>query len=204
MDTTATSDYLESSLPALKHLFEALEDYNRFLAQANKEIEKLNSLKTKLNVQFESEDQWSDNANFYFRQLSQRTKHLDHLPDLESRLRPALYGVGATLESMACLAGAILQIAKTILSLHHAGKPIIASVKQVGSQSIVDVIWEGRNHAMHWEEVTPGPKVQAMFKALKVDFELEYRSNTNHCLEILQCLGWTSSNVVANDLKGLI
>ena len=170
-----TEEFLENSRHAIEHLFDAIGDYNRVL-YSNQKLSDL----------FMYRDQWSPNANHYYTQyLNQQQQE-------------------AKVESMSCLAGAVLQIAKQALSLRHSGKPKISGARNIGSQSIVDVIWEGRNHAMHWAEGNPYPKVKDMFDALSTDTGIPIESGKNYCLFILDALCWKSSDDMIADLKELI
>ena len=200
-----TEDYLENSRHAIEHLFDALDDYNRAYIKAQQTVEEIERSKQMLSNLFMYQDQWSPNANHYHAQYVERMKDLNKgqqeaKKDFDQRLEIALESVGATLESMSCLAGAVLQIAKQVLSLRYSSKPKISGARNIGSQSIVDVIWEGRNHAMHWEEGKPHPKVKDMFDALSINLE----PDKNYCLFVLGALGWKSFDAMIADLKELI
>lgn len=54
--------------------------------------------------------------------------------------------------SRASMAGSILQYAKQGISIVHAGLAACPDGRLVGSQPIKKVIWQGRNHALHWED----------------------------------------------------
>lgn len=105
---------------------------------------------------------------------------------------------------MSSLAGSVLQIAKQVISLRHSGKPAIAAARNIGSQSIVEVIWEGRNHATHWDDETPKEKVQNMLNTLSTDLGITIEIGKNNCLSILGTLDWKSSDNVVSDLKLLV
>ena len=111
--------------------------------------------------------------------------------------------IGASIESMSYLAGSVLQIAKQILSLRHGGKPKGIASRRIGSQSLVEVIWEGRNHAMHWEETVPHKKVKEMFDLLASDFGMDVEYGKNNCLSLLGVLSWSSADQVIQDLHEL-
>ncbi len=209
MDTIETKEFIENSRHALEHLFNAIDAYNKVLVSAQKEVEDIEGSKRMLSDLFMYRDQWSPNANHYYIQYMDRMKHLDEKQketkrDLPSRLAKALASIGATIESISSLAGAILQIAKQTLSLRHSGKPNVPTARAIGSQSIIEVIWEGRNHAMHWDESAPRPKVQTMLVSLTNDFGVTIEVGRNNCLSILGVLGWTSTEAVINDLHALI
>lgn len=209
MNTEETKEFIGKSRHALNHLFNAIDEYNNVLESAQQDVEAIEASKQALSDLFMYRDQWSPNANHYYVQYMQRIKQLDEkqkeaATGLTSRLEKALGSIGATVESMSSLAGAILQIAKQVLSLRYSGKPNIFAARDIGSQKIIEVIWEGRNHAMHWDEGEPNKKVQGMLDALSKDLGITIEVGRNNCLSILGALNWSSAEVVVNDLHALI
>ena len=166
-----TEEFIENSRHAIEHLFDALDDYNSAL-----------HLNQTLSGPFMYRDQWSPNANHYYAQYLNKKQQ------------------EAKVESMSCLAGALLQIAKQALSLRHSGKPKISGARNIGSQSIVDVIWGGRNHAMHWDDRVLSIKVTEVLDACSIKPD----PGKNYCLSILDALGWKSPDAMIADLKKLI
>lgn len=63
--------------------------------------------------------------------------------------------------STAVLSGSVLQFGKQGISLVHGGLSSSPAGRPVESQFLRDVIWQGRNHALHWEEGTPHLPVRA-------------------------------------------
>ncbi len=209
MDTIQTKQFFENSRHALDHLFSAINEYNKALVLAQIEVEELENSEKALADLFIYRDQWSINANFHYAQYVERMKNLEqqkHIAsqDISIKLDNALANIGATVDSMSSLAGSILQIAKQIISLRHSCKPNIPNSRNIGNQSIEEVIWEGRNHSMHWEEETPRKKVQDMLDALTNDLGINIVAGSNNSLSILGALGWTSTDSVINDLETLI
>ena len=199
-----TEEFIENSRHAIEHLFDALDDYNSVRIRAQETIEEIEHSKQILSGLFMYRDQWSPNANHYHAQYVERIKDLNKgqqeaKKDFDQRLEIALESIDVSVESMSCLAGAVLQIAKQVLSLRYSSKPKISGARNIGSQSIIDVIWEGRNHAMHWEE-DPRQKVTDMLKALSIKPE----PGKNYCLSILDALCWKSPDDMIADLKKLI
>lgn len=202
-------DFLERTRPAISHIFDAIDVYNECLVLAQKKIEEIDSTKDKLNDLFCYRDQWSPNANHHYAQYMERLEALGKMQleaskDSGERLTKLLSEVDATTESMSNLGGSILQIGKQVLSLRHARKPIITSAKMIGSQSIVEVIWEGRNHSMHWEEGSPRRPVGEMLKKLTQDLGVSIEASKNNSLSILGVLGWNGPDRVLKDLGDLI
>jgi hypothetical protein len=124
-------------------------------------------------------------------------------PDAE-KLTKALFNIGTTIESMSTLAGAVLQIGKQALSLRYAGKPSLPEARFIGTQNIINVIWEGRNHSMHWDEGAPKKRVKNMLNTLETDLGIKIEIGTNNCLSILGALEWKKPEDMISDLKTLV
>lgn len=202
-------EFIENSRPAIEHLFGALGEYNRVLERAQNTVEEIESSKQLLSDLFMYRDQWSPNANHYYAQYMMRMEELekqkaaDQEDDAE-KLEKALFNIGSTVESMSGLAGAVLQIGKQALSIRHAGKPNLPAARTIGIQNIVEVVWEGRNHAMHWDEGTPKVRVKNMLDALATDLNITIEVGKNNCLSILGALEWKKPEDVLSDLKALV
>ncbi|MBS3755252.1 MAG: hypothetical protein KGY56_06085 [Desulfobacterales bacterium] len=120
------------------------------------------------------------------------------------KLEKALFNIGSTVESMSGLAGAVLQIGKQALSIRHTGKPNLPAARKIGTQNIVEVVWEGRNHAMHWDEGSPREPVSNMLNVLETDLNITIEVGKNNCLSILGALEWKKPEDVISDLKALV
>ena len=209
MDTAETTAFIESSRPALDHLFNALDEYNGVLSSAQKEVEAIENSQKALSDLFMYRDQWSPNANHHYAEYVHRMEQLASSQEAAKdeaaeRLESGLAKIGATVESMSSLAGAVLQIAKQVLSLRHSGKPSLTGEKSIGSQNVSEVIWEGRNHAMHWDEGAPRTGVQTMLGKLSADLGVTIHVGSNNSLSILGALGWSSTDDVVRDLEALV
>jgi hypothetical protein len=205
----AAQEFVVNSRHALEHLFAALAEYHKALSHAQQTVEQIERAKQALGDLFMYRDQWSPNANHLYGQYVHRLRILEAKQreagvDQQERLSNALANIGATEESMSALAGAVLQVAKQALALRHGCKPDIVNARRIGSQSVVEVIWEGRNHAMHWDEGAPRNKVKDMLTALTSDVRTTVVPGRNNCLSILGALGWKSANDVVADLEQLI
>lgn len=154
-------------------------------------------------------DQWSPNANHHYAQYVRRMEELEKQKakaqeNNSQNLEKALFNIGATVESMSSLAGAVLQIGKQALSIRHEGKPRLPAARTIGTQNIVEVVWEGRNHAMHWDEGAPRARVKNMLDALANDLDITIEVGKNNCLSILGALAWKTPEDVIYDLRALV
>ena len=202
-------EFIENSRPAIEHLFGALDEYNKVLEKAQTTVEKIESSKQLLSDLFMYRGQWSANANHYYAQYMMRMKELEKQKiaaqeDDARKLEKALFNIGSTVESMSGLAGAVLQIGKQALSIRYKGKPDLPAARTIGTQNIVEVVWEGRNHAMHWDEGAPRGRVKDMLNALTTDLNITIEIGKNNCLSVLGALEWKKSEDVISDLKALV
>jgi len=202
-------EFIKNSRSAIKHLFDALTDYNGVVKKAQATVEEIKMSEQKLSDLFMYREQWSPNANHHYAQYIARMKDLENQKkaaqnnDAE-KLEKALASIGTAIESMSSLAGAVLQISKQSLSLRYSGKPNITGARQIGSQSVVEVIWEGRNRAMHWDDGEPKERVRNMLNALSTDLGITIESGKNNCLSILGALEWKTPGKVESDLRALV
>jgi len=107
--------------------------------------------------------------------------------------------------SHATIAGAILQIAKQGISTVHGGLPSPTRGRQIGSQPIENVIWQGRNQAMHYEEGIFSPQTTRCFATLATEFGPRLTlSQQNLALEVIGVLGWRSQKDYESDMNQLL
>lgn len=202
-------EFIENSRPAIEHLFGALRSYNEVLEKAQTTVEEIERSKQFLSDLFMYRDQWSPNANHHYAQYIMRMEALEKQKkeaqeNDKKKLESALFNIGSTVESMSVLAGTVLQIGKQSLSLRHSGKPNMQGARTIGTQNIVEVVWEGRNHAMHWDEGAPKERVKNMLTSLATDLNITVENGKNNCLSILGALGWKTPENVISDLKALV
>src|SRR5258708_19061647 len=80
--------------------------------------------------------------------------------------------------STAAQSATLLQYGKQGISYVHQELSNCPPGRMVGTQPLRDVIWQGRNHGLHWEVGQPHPPVQRCFDRLAADFDplfSEYR-----------------------------
>lgn len=127
-------------------------------------------------------------------------RHYDRVEEVEKDLGTQIM---ARAMSLGALAGTILQFSKQGLSLVYGAKAKVPAGRMVGSQPLKEVIWEGRNHYMHWEEGKPKPACAACMDKLNQDFQdlVKNYHTTNMSVEVLTILGWDSFDSFAADLR---
>ncbi len=94
--------------------------------------------------------------------------------------------------SIGSLAGSLLQYGKQGISLAHGGLAACPAGPAIGSQSLKDVIWQGRNQSLHWEDGKPHPPVRECFDKLAAEVSSTFADYTdrNMSIDVVEFLGW--------------
>ena len=110
--------------------------------------------------------------------------------------------------SIASLSGALLQYAKQGMSIVYGPRvdDCPDSSRVVGSQNLKQVIWQGRNQAIHWEEGKPHPAVVQCFDALAKDVDVKFADykTKNLAFDVVELLGWTTFDEFRKDVLTLV
>ena len=106
--------------------------------------------------------------------------------------------------SVDALSGTLLQFAKQGISVVHNGVKLCPDGRNLGSQSLKKVIWEGRNQSLHWEEKTHQP-ARICFKNLTREFGLEFAQYgaKNLGFAVINLLNWRSFSDFEADMLSL-
>jgi hypothetical protein len=107
--------------------------------------------------------------------------------------------------SVGSIAGSLLQCAKQGISLCHGGLGRCPNGRAFGSQFLKDVIWQGRNQAMHWEEGNLSPRVRECFDKLAREVKpsfADYRER-NMAVDVIDSLGWVDLTKFRADMHSL-
>jgi hypothetical protein len=108
--------------------------------------------------------------------------------------------------STVALAANVLQFAKQGIVLRFGKQRTgIAAARLIGDVSLDEVIWQGRNQALHWEEGQFSQKVEACFQQLaaKVDPIFSDYKTRNMAFEVIKALGWREFADVECDMLAL-
>jgi hypothetical protein len=108
--------------------------------------------------------------------------------------------------SAGVLAGGLLQIAKQGISDRHGTLDACPAGRNVGSQGLKVVIWQGRNQSMHYEEGSLSASVLACFRVLFTEFggDFDKPLTRNLALDIVKLLGWSDAKQFEVDLTSLL
>lgn len=107
--------------------------------------------------------------------------------------------------SVGSLAGSLLQFAKQGISLVHGGLAHCPNGRPIGSQSLKDLVWQGRNQGLHWEEGKPHPPVQQCFEMLVKEADPKFADykRRNMAIDVVELLGWTDFAKFSIDMHSL-
>lgn len=137
------------------------------------------------------------------------------LDEIQSLYHNALLIINNPLQS---ISQALLQIAKQGISSEHCKNKYDCSTnlanigKQINNKfnvSILDIIWEGRNQSIHYEEANPHSNVRTCFNQLLLDSDIKCQSlvgydlGQNKAYEIVKILDWTDISNYEQDLLSL-
>ena len=130
-----------------------------------------------------------------------------HVAKWNAENREHFAGIVADLVSVsvqvAC--GALLQLSKQTVSIRHGAPPKWPRGRTIGSQPIRDVIWQGRNQAMHADEGKYSAKLLRVFAILEKDFGPRFHVSAGICTsrarEVVEILGWLDPQQFGTDLN---
>lgn len=120
--------------------------------------------------------------------------------DLEAT-KAALEAHALSIDSMA---GSLLQYAKQGIALRFGkNRNGCSDGRTVAGMPLHEVIWQGRNQAMHWEEGHFNAPVERCFAQLsrEADASFEAFHDRSMAYDLVRLLGWQSFEDFENDMK---
>ncbi|WP_109514208.1 hypothetical protein [Pseudomonas ovata] len=120
------------------------------------------------------------------------------------KLSATVRAVLMTEQTMTIVAGTLLQVAKQALSIRYGTsiKDCTANARKVSGEKIQEIIWYGRNQAMHFEEGKGS--WTTLFEALDMVHPGEFTPDPiPRSMEIIELLGWINFGVYEDDMKKL-
>ncbi len=114
----------------------------------------------------------------------------------------AIQRVAAREFSISALSGGLLQFGKQGISLHFGKKRVgCPDGRILDGMPLHEVIWQGRNQALHWEDGSFHPPTKACFQTLaKTDPVFSQYKYRSLAYEIVLHLGWKSLDDFCRDL----
>ncbi|NDV13426.1 hypothetical protein [Crenobacter caeni] len=108
--------------------------------------------------------------------------------------------------SLSALAGSLLQYAKQGIALQYGRqKHGCPAGRNIGSQSLAEVIWQARNQALHWEDGTFTLPVENCFNKLATEVNPvfgDYKLR-NLAYDAVVTFGWRTFSDLERDLLSL-
>jgi hypothetical protein len=211
--TAAEADaFLGACRPTLEHLYEMLKAVLSTSDELKARIQRAQDRYDRLSGQLQDTSDWSWTAQFYYSKFTSAVessrRECEELNDPkrpERERQAAIAQLQATEESIDIVAGSVLQLPKQLLSFRFGKKADVpAGARQVGTQSVVEVIWEGRNHVLHWEEGANKQPVVDMLEKLLVELGADIIAGSNNAVAILEALNWKTADDVEQELRTLV
>ena len=190
---------MQEYLNEMKH---AASETLRLSWSEHKQLEDLEAYIARLTAQIEDSArriQWlTDNPEFdddlqstamhwesYFG--PEKDKHYAEMSrsELEILLDLRKFSIGAFNANM-------LQYAKQGISVVHSQLSACPDGKMFGTQPLKNIIWQGRNQALHWEDQSFSPPVTACFEALarEIDPKFNEYASRNLASDVVTLVGW--------------
>ena len=106
--------------------------------------------------------------------------------------------------SVAALSGNLLQYAKQGLSMIYGASRNGCPVgREIAGLAIHEIIWQGRNQALHWEEGNPHPPVVRCFECLAAAGNASFSDYKIRSMayEVVTLLGWRTVDDFNRDMQ---
>jgi hypothetical protein len=141
-----------------------------------------------------------------FGRMSRTRESMEKISTEVSKLEDA---VAAHEASVQAVCGSILQIAKQGISTVYGRQRTSAPTgRSIGSLELRDIIWQGRNQAIHYEDNQFQPPVVDCFATLEKEqgeqFSLTNHAGQNLAKQIIHLLGWTTYDRYEADMNSLL
>lgn len=163
------------------------------------------------------------NAQFEGKDLIQEALRLPLLPQLRDMQKNTdqirvsakkMFALKDTLKTrqfaLQVLCGALLQIAKQGISVTyaHEWKTKCPAGRTIGVETVRNIIWQSRNHSMHYEENKPSDSVRQCFANLETNFGAQFslssQPSTNLAAHVIDVLQWHSYDAYEADMTTLL
>ncbi|MCX5962744.1 MAG: hypothetical protein NT070_06235 [Cyanobacteria bacterium] len=156
------------------------------------------------------DSEWSDDVDeiklqFYFVSWAREQKEVT---DLQEEIKRLELSIDIKKDSINVLCGALLQIAKQGISKVYGSLDSCPDGRGLGSEKLKNLIWQGRNQSLHYEEGHFRRPVQDCFANLAATFgnqvSLALHPQENLAYEVIEILGWKQYSVYISDMQSLL
>lgn len=206
---SAVHQYLVDTEFAVKSLLQlATEDEQRL----KELIPSLTSLEAKFQAHqwdFETSDLNDDFPDAYvMAAFGRMTSAHKNAEALRVEMATIQASIGARQQAIQAIAAAVLQIAKQGMSLVYGSVKDVPQGRVIGALPIRDIIWYGRNQALHFEEGAPRNHVAVLFSQLGAEhghkFSLKQHIKQSRAKQVLELLEWDSYEQYLADMVTLL
>ncbi|HEY9902197.1 MAG TPA: hypothetical protein V6D43_07170 [Candidatus Sericytochromatia bacterium] len=206
--------YLEQTKYAASNLIDLIMHDLRKLEEVKSSLEGFQALLRTLSQDFSTADNSEDFDMYQIQHkyitlrraeentISERIKLREELEELKQ-------SATAKSEAISSLCGALLQISKQGISIVHRSLDICPSGRHIGQETLKNIVWQGRNQSMHYEEGSYNSNVLKCFRNLELsfgeDFSLTFHSQENLAQKVvIQLLEWTDYSQYEKDMTDLL
>lgn len=126
---------------------------------------------------------------------------------LKARAAELQASIGTHQLSVQAMSGALLQIAKQGISVVHQSLAQAPDGRHLSGIPLKQIIWQGRNQALHYEEGQFNPAVTQLFNNLEAAFgsafSLTLHPNQSRATQVVRLLEWNTYENFSSDLRML-
>jgi hypothetical protein len=126
---------------------------------------------------------------------------------LAARATELQASIGTHQLSVQALSGALLQIAKQGISVVHQNLAQAPDGRHLSGIPLKQIVWQGRNQALHYEEGQFNAAVTQLFNDLEAAygniFSLTLHANQSRATQVVRLLEWSMFENFSNDLRML-
>jgi hypothetical protein len=201
--------YLANTEYAVRKLFESINHEEDELISliteretALKEPEYLERLSWEHDLQEDFDE--TRVMNFFYRAEEARKNLSQRLKEIDQEIVNITDNIQLHSESAKILCGSLLQFAKQGISIVHRTINNCPPGRAMGREYLKNIIWQGRNHAIHFEKSpNHNPAVRQCFRNLEdfgLCFCLDNHPGENLSKEIIRLLGWSGYSAFEEDM----
>ncbi|AMV47784.1 hypothetical protein [Paraburkholderia caribensis] len=202
--------YLHNTEYAVRHLIELAVREDDMLLEAQRQLAGAEAQLKFHEWDFRTSDQSEDFSDAHvMAAFGRMARAAQSIPALKADVAGLQSRVTAHKIAVQSICGAILQIAKQGISSVHGELAAAPEGRRIGTLVVRDIIWQGRNQALHYEDTKPlGKHVTQVFEALEAEqggeFSLKANPAQSRALQVVQLLGWRGYDAYCADMQGLL
>ncbi len=202
--TSLGSTYIEESEYAAVKLFEGIQEYTGRLGRADLAVEEHVKQAMLLRKQLAGEE--SIAKQMVLEHLA--NEHDKLAKDAAEQMHEHRHEILGAMPALAVLSGGVLQLGKQGISTVYGKWESSPNTRQIAGLPLAEVIWAGRNHALHYEDPKPKDHTRTVFEKLEQDFgkplSLTLNPQRNLAFHVLCVLGWYSYKSYLADMNALL